>query len=997
MGVTKKEESDKIFNDYFTLAKNYYEEHNNLLIPQNYIINNKRLGRWIGLQREYYKSHSNPFFDDTRIKKLESIHMIWDVKNSRWDIMFNELIKYKEKYNNTRVPESYITDNNLKLGIWINRQRIEYHLNKLDKDKITKLNNIDMIWNAKKLVTEKWDINFNLLKDYLKDNNKFPTSNYITSDGIKLGSWVSRQRLLKNKLSKSKIDKLNSINFNWNILENQWNFFYNKAVLYYKKYNDLCVYYAERKADEKLRSWLSKQRRLYNQKKLNKFKIKKLNDIHMIWDIKEYELNKMYNEAQLFYQKNKHLKVSKSIEGPNKKLGIWLEEQRRNYRKDNHYNDELIKKLESINMIWNPYKSPILIWEEWFIKAKDFYNKNNHLIPKEGKLRTWVLAQRAAYKNLRGHLTKIQIKRLENISMVWEPLNKNWMKKYLLAVDYYAIHKMLNIPTTYVVNDINLGIWISRQRNIYKQKIKSNNLTNTDKERIRLLNNIDMIWDASTISAKTSFQEKTIFYYVKQYFKDTIKVTKWEYFGYELDVFIPSISTAIEYDGLFHKNSLFNDVNKDKACLDNNIKIIRIREPNLPIIKDNSIIINIKDESFKSLENALKKIFKLLNIEEIKFNIKKDQTKILETYKDYSSQKWDSYYNEAYMYFKKNNTINTITTDKYVNNTLKSWIYEQRDLYKQKKLTSLQIKKLESLNFMFDFYKDIWNKHYELAKNYYKEKGNLLIPHNYEVSNVKLGYFISKQRGLYKKNKLSVTKINELNKIGMIWDVKKQAKDIYIKALKNYFKKFNNINIPSSYINNGIKLGSWIEDQRYNYRHNKIDQTIKKELDKYNFKINVFEERWNEMYEVAKNYYNSHGTLWLSPKYITENKIHLGGWISYQRQKFLNKSSYTKLELKQIDLLNQIGMVWNPYNEKWMKNYNLAKEYFKKYGNLNIPIDYTINGVNLGSWISTQRQANRGNPNYCMTKERKKLLEEIHMNFNLKNPRKNARKRDNFL
>ena len=96
----------------------------------------------------------------------------------------------------------------------------------------------------------------------------------------------------------------------------------------------------------------------------------------MIWDIKEYELNKMYNEAQLFYQKNKHLKVSKSIEGPNKKLGIWLEEQRRNYRKDNHYNDELIKKLESINMVWNPYKSPILIWEEWFIKAKDFYNKN---------------------------------------------------------------------------------------------------------------------------------------------------------------------------------------------------------------------------------------------------------------------------------------------------------------------------------------------------------------------------------------------------------------------------------------------------------------------------------------------------------------------------------------------------------------------------------------------------------------------------------------------
>ena len=66
----------------------------------------------------------------------------------------------------------------------------------------------------------------------------------------------------------------------------------------------------------------------------------------------------------------------------------------------------------------------------------------------------------------------------------------------------------------------------------------------------------------------------------------------------------------------------------------------------------------------------------------------------------------------------------------------------------------------------------------------------------------------------------------------------------------------------------------------------------------------------------SKDYYKSHGTLWISPKYITENKIHLGDWLSRQRKRLFNKKIYIDLELKQIELLNSIHMVWNPYNEK---------------------------------------------------------------------------------
>lgn len=44
--------------------------------------------------------------------------------------------------------------------------------------------------------------------------------------------------------------------------------------------------------------------------------------------------------------------------------------------------------------------------------------------------------------------------------------------------------------------------------------------------------------------------------------------------------------------------------------------------------------------------------------------------------------------------------------------------------------------------------------------------------------------------------------------------------------------------------------------------------------------------------------------------------------------------------------------------EKWNKNYQLLKEYYKEYGNIDVPQTYeTEDGVELGRWLRDQRQA----------------------------------------
>ena len=85
---------------------------------------------------------------------------------------------------------------------------------------------------------------------------------------------------------------------------------------------------------------------------------------------------------------------------------------------------------------------------------------------------------------------------------------------------------------------------------------------------------------------QTSFAEQAILFYIKKYHPDAISRYK-DIFdnGMELDIYIPSIHTAIEYDGIYwHSKSKKKDIvkvrekTKYEICRKNNIRLIRIKE-----------------------------------------------------------------------------------------------------------------------------------------------------------------------------------------------------------------------------------------------------------------------------------------------------------------------------------------------------------------------------------------------------------------------------------
>ena len=119
----------------------------------------------------------------------------------------------------------------------------------------------------------------------------------------------------------------------------------------------------------------------------------------------------------------------------------------------------------------------------------------------------------------------------------------------------------------------------------------------------------------------TSMPEFAIMFYLKKYNLEAMH--SYKEYGYELDVYIPSMKIAIEYDGYYwHKNKAEKDLEKNQKCKKDGVKLYRIRE-GLPSLNDSSIdyIIN-KDK--EDLSKAIEKILSDIIRKNVVIDLKRD-------------------------------------------------------------------------------------------------------------------------------------------------------------------------------------------------------------------------------------------------------------------------------------------------------------------------------------------------------------------------------------
>ena len=303
----------------YDIAKEYYKKFGTINVPRNLEYGGIKLGQWVQVQRLAKNGTGKWVISNKQIKMLEKLEINWGSKaksenkvNAReMNAKYMELAHdYFDEFGDLLIPFDYTIDG-YELGKWIKSLRSSYA-------------SIDI--------------------EILLNNPK------------KASSLVKR-------LSEKSIRLLNDMDMLWKE-ENKidWDYKYSLAKEYFETYGNLLIpatYVANDKEKTHLGNWIRYNRQLYirDNENMSQEHIELLNNIGMVWSIRDNLWEEKYELAKQYYVEYGHLRIPRDYMVDGYNIGNWVVWQRQ-AKKGNVRNSlsiERIELLDEIGMMWEVY------------------------------------------------------------------------------------------------------------------------------------------------------------------------------------------------------------------------------------------------------------------------------------------------------------------------------------------------------------------------------------------------------------------------------------------------------------------------------------------------------------------------------------------------------------------------------------------------------------------------------------------------------------------
>lgn len=304
---------------------------------------------------------------------------------------------------------------------------------------------------------------------------------------------------------------------------------------------------------------------------------------------------------------------------------------------------------------------------------------------------------------------------------------------------------------------------------------------------------------------------------------------------------------------------------------------------------------------------------------------------------------------------------------------LGQWLSVQRQRYAKGRLSATQIEQLEQVGMCWNKEQQRWETAFALAKAYYKAHGHLQIPAAYVTAEgFALGDWLSAQRRQYRQGKLSDEQIQQLSGLDICWDIAEDFWQQGYRCAEDYYRAQGHLRIAAGYrTEDGFHLGAWIANQKARAKKGLLTAEQTEALERIGMVWQVQKQRWQTGYEYARRYAKEHGCCCVAQKYLTPEGYPLGQWIDSQRRAYRRGN----LRPENIRQLEDIGMVWEPQEERWQQGYIHAAAYCRAFGPIPVAQTYrSPDGFALGEWMrNQQRQFLRGS----LEPKRQALLQEL--------------------
>lgn len=342
------------------------------------------LGRWVGALRKEKKAvDENPAYalvpDDctpativqlnkARIAQLDELGFDWNVSRPptvTWRARYQQLVEYKERFGDTRVP--YEWKDNPQLAEWIHTQRNNYRKKVLAADRVDLLEKIGFEWSLREIYT--FEERLEQCKAFRREHGHLTVPAPEWGSGRKQGNtsattssfraWAWRMRLelsrskqgFQTRLTSGRIKQLNEIGFDWGDasrpvggFKTRWEQRFWELQQYKQRHGHCNV-----PKGSPLGSWVSRQRTVNRKNIILPERAEKLMAIGFDFG-KHKKFDEYFSELEEFKQRHGHCDVPKKYL-ENESLGLWVHTQR-NFFKHNALSPEHKEKLNAIGFTW---------------------------------------------------------------------------------------------------------------------------------------------------------------------------------------------------------------------------------------------------------------------------------------------------------------------------------------------------------------------------------------------------------------------------------------------------------------------------------------------------------------------------------------------------------------------------------------------------------------------------------------------------------------------
>jgi len=449
--------------------------------------------------------------DENFSKSLKTI--VVNSTTQAWDFWYGLLKKYTEENGNASPTNEVTINDNLRLGVWVQRQRGFKNKNLLSSEKIEKLETLNgWTWDP---AEDKWQANLNMLMEYVEEfGHSRPPNTYQTKEGFELGLWVKSLRAQykhKKNIPDTKIKILESLNgWTWDAELFSWNLKFEQLQNFYKVNKSLPKEKTKtKKRDESLEEyqlsvWVRNQRKNYKKRSLDSHKVARLEELSFWEWSTEDNWDLYFNDVKKYLLKNeKYPSNRKDYLSPNLKIYDWIIAQRVLYRK-NKLLPARVEKLESLkNWVWNSLTKK---WDYAFQRLKIYHQKfGNYDVPteyvdeKDFALGKWVNMKRAGKEALPSY----QLKAFESLDgWIWSARG-NWWDEAIKEMKIFINSNGNALPAANYISKsgFGLGMWVNKQRTEY-------NRGKLPAERIDELESLPFwVWDARAENWKNAYEE----------------------------------------------------------------------------------------------------------------------------------------------------------------------------------------------------------------------------------------------------------------------------------------------------------------------------------------------------------------------------------------------------------------------------------------------------------------------------------------------------------